>query len=77
MFIPGIRCPACGSTRSSVTNSRQVGQTIRRTRKCRACKETYQTRELPEDTLADLDGLDELMTDPAQRLRRYPKSEED
>lgn len=38
-------CPACGSVRTSVSDSRPVRDTVRRRRRCRACKRRWTTEE--------------------------------
>lgn len=72
-FFPGVTCPTCRSARTSVKNSRHIGQTIRRDRQCKSCGERFFTRELTEDVLCEIDGLDEYMVDPnGHGTLRYP-----
>ncbi len=44
----GLKCPACGSIRHYVTNSRPRETTIHRRRKCRPCGERFSTWEFTE-----------------------------
>lgn len=40
-----MRCPSCGSTDSKVTDSREIGDAIRRRRECVLCSERFTTFE--------------------------------
>lgn len=44
----GIRCPACGSTRTGVKDSRPGGDRIRRRRQCDNCGERMTTYEVTD-----------------------------
>lgn len=51
---PGIKCPECGSSASSVVDSREIVGGIRRRRSCENCGGRYSTCEIMR---ARLDGF--------------------
>lgn len=49
-----MRCPNCQAFDSGVTDSRTSGDTIRRRRRCAACKERFTTYEVAAE---EIDGM--------------------
>lgn len=52
-----MNCPICHHTESAVIRSEQVGNTIRRRRKCCRCNHRWPTFESSEDTAKELAKL--------------------
>ena len=62
---PGVCCPTCGSTESSVKDSRGILGAVRRRRRCETCGERFTTYEI---SAADRD-LAEMFDTLDRRIR--------
>lgn len=58
-----LSCPACGSHKVFVTDSRSTdnGRTVRRRRRCADCEHRWTTAEVPIEAFQGLRGLESLI----------------